>query len=891
MANLSNINGKFVVEQTTGNVGIGTTDPDYLLHVNSSDITNGTRLIIENTNGSGKKYGLIADNTGIFAVRDVTAGADRFSISNLGNSTFAGQVQVNKAKSGTGVENYDLIRLNLSGTGAVGDSSTIGWFSTSGTKTAGIEGISGLDNILYGELAFHVRRYTTDTYDRVMTINNRGNVGIGTDSPNFKLHVSGTGGSDTLLRLENTTVNKYPNLRFTAAGAEYDIGVGGTGTATGYVHNFYIYDITNSASRITLTQAGNVGIGYTDPAGKLSVSSNVTIGTNTVRERLTVGGKVYIEETGVDWNETTPGQAIGTQHFDPVGSGADNTGNAITFGASDAHAGATAQAGIYTRSDGTYGTKMYFATTDSYAVGSKTRMMIDYTGNVGIGTESPNQEGFGVGNRALSVKAPTSGGVANLELIGLGNANDDELGYVNFMSQAATNAAAAIVGLRHTSDTSGKLSFRTAGSERMRITSAGGISFGSTGTAYGTSGQVLTSNGNAAPTWQAAGGGTVTWPNVGAGVRTNYTLGIKPPANGYAGFYFTTSTGTGEDAGYFLIRGTSDAGQVYKAEGITLVADAGWLSLVSRTTSTTGVRILSGASSAERLVIKDDGLSYFVGNLGIGNSSTGFSSDYDNLIVGSGSGDNGIIIYSGTTNNSTLAFAAENVPSADFKIRVEHDYPFGQMEVYFEHNFNNYLRMFQRTSGQDPMIKVGHNSIPSGSNSGDDAIMQFRPDGNNWYPAIAINAEDSTGSQRGFIEMKSNRSSSFAASYFLKFFNYNSNEIGSIRVSNNNNNVAYNTSSDYRLKEDLKEFKALDTVCKIKVYNYTWKDDPSDFRDQGILAHELDELIPQAVSGEKDALDKDDNILPQSIDYSKIVPHLVQSIQELKAEIEILKNK
>jgi hypothetical protein len=50
------------------------------------------------------------------------------------------------------------------------------------------------------------------------------------------------------------------------------------------------------------------------------------------------------------------------------------------------------------------------------------------------------------------------------------------------------------------------LSFYTNGAEKMRITTAGGISFGATGTAYGTSGQVLTSNGNAAPTWQTASG-------------------------------------------------------------------------------------------------------------------------------------------------------------------------------------------------------------------------------------------------------------------------------------------------------------------------------------------------------------------------------------------------
>ena len=64
---------------------------------------------------------------------------------------------------------------------------------------------------------------------------------------------------------------------------------------------------------------------------------------------------------------------------------------------------------------------------------------------------------------ALSV-APIQG-VANLELIGLGNADNDELGYVNFMSQSAQ--AASIGGLRH--DTSGKLVF-TANVERMRIT-------------------------------------------------------------------------------------------------------------------------------------------------------------------------------------------------------------------------------------------------------------------------------------------------------------------------------------------------------------------------------------------------------------------------------------
>jgi hypothetical protein len=111
-------------------------------------------------------------------------------------------------------------------------------------------------------------------------------------------------------------------------------------------------------------------------------------------------------------------------------------------------------------------------------------------------------------------------------------------------------------------------------------------------------------------------GDNTTWPNVGAGTRTNYTLSFKPPTANYAGFQFLTSAGAG--AGYLLIRGASDAGQVYKAEGITLVSDSSWVTIASRTTTDAGVRLMSGSTSAERLVIKDNGESYFTGNLGIG---------------------------------------------------------------------------------------------------------------------------------------------------------------------------------------------------------------------------------------------------------------------------------
>jgi hypothetical protein len=99
-------------------------------------------------------------------------------------------------------------------------------------------------------------------------------------------------------------------------------------------------------------------------------------------------------------------------------------------------------------------------------------------------------------------------------------------------------------------------------------------------------------------------------------------------------------------------------------------------------------------------------------------------------------------------------------------------------------------------------------------------------------------------------------------------------------ISYTNTTTSFNTTSDYRLKEDLKDFNGLDKVSKIPVYNFKWKTDES--RSYGVMAHELQEVLPDAVLGEKDAEEM------QGVDYSKIVPLLIKSIQELTAKVERL---
>ena len=118
----------------------------------------------------------------------------------------------------------------------------------------------------------------------------------------------------------------------------------------------------------------------------------------------------------------------------------------------------------------------------------------------------------------------------------------------------------------------------------------------------------------------------------------------------------------------------------------------------------------------------------------------------------------------------------------------------------------------------------------------------------------------------------------------------NSVQIGSI-VMNGTSGVTYSTSSDYRLKENVVELtNALDRVDQLKPSRFNFISDEGRTID-GFLAHEVQDIVPEAIVGTKDEVDEDGNPKYQSIDQSKLVPLLVGAIKELKAEIEQLKTQ
>ena len=116
-----------------------------------------------------------------------------------------------------------------------------------------------------------------------------------------------------------------------------------------------------------------------------------------------------------------------------------------------------------------------------------------------------------------------------------------------------------------------------------------------------------------------------------------------------------------------------------------------------------------------------------------------------------------------------------------------------------------------------------------------------------------------------------------------EFFRGACNQVGNIQA--NTSSVAYNTSSDYRLKEDIAPMTgALAKVTQLKPVTYKWKSSGED--GQGFIAHELQAIVPDCVTGEKDAVDADGKPVYQGIDTSFLVATLTAALQETKALLD-----
>ena len=108
-------------------------------------------------------------------------------------------------------------------------------------------------------------------------------------------------------------------------------------------------------------------------------------------------------------------------------------------------------------------------------------------------------------------------------------------------------------------------------------------------------------------------------------------------------------------------------------------------------------------------------------------------------------------------------------------------------------------------------------------------------------------------------------------------------------IGTSNSGAAFTSNSDYRLKENVVELTgALDRISELKPSRFNFIVEPNKTVD-GFLAHEVQDIVPEAVFGEKDAVDEEGNPDYQTMEQSKLVPLLVAAIQELKADNDSLK--
>ena len=273
-------------------------------------------------------------------------------------------------------------------------------------------------------------------------------------------------------------------------------------------------------------------------------------------------------------------------------------------------------------------------------------------------------------------------------------------------------------------------------------------------------------------------------------------------------------------------------------------------------------RIFNGGSETNGLVIFENG------NLGISNSSPS-----DKLVVGSSfslhDGGNKVIGlgWSPGSGNSLIAgYPAE--------IRLDPS----SGKLFF--GTDPTLRTISSSAGvQRRMTITPQGNIGIGLENPGSRLHLSGADNNTMY------IQSSTSDNNGMLILNATTNQNWSSGWheFMLFQNQGT-TVGYIGAAPGGNGVVYSTTSDYRLKTDLKNYNGLDLVNKIKTYDYAWKTDSS--RMYGVMAHELQSVLPYAATGQKDAVDADGKIIPQAVDYSKLTPILIKAIQEQDIKIK-----
>jgi hypothetical protein len=789
---------------------------------------------------------------------------------------------------------------------------------------------------------------TVDTSTlKVDSTNNR--VGIGTASPNAStLHID-SGGLNSALFLHSTDTDTFITISDDDGAAEIRTKDGGAlQFRTGGTSN----TLADSTTAITIDSSQNVGIGTTSPAHKLHLDSNSNSGTSLL---------VYN-----DGNSGASNSIITSYNTDINGARSGFGNNAYpsaqySFNVSRLDTSKSAWAWSSYVLNSTYQNQS--AMTLQYVDASGTqseRLRIDSSGSLLIGKTSLGiaGDGFEFGSGVLAVtrndgvpfvanrrtsdgdvisirKDNTSVGVIGTQNWGIGTSSPSNSLEIQYGTVGTGNGSNNTLALRYNAST-------LYGQHYMDANGLYHIRADNNGAAGG---NLVLGGDNSVQIWTGSTPEDRVFINssgnvgIGTSSPTTNTLTItgkylllsdsqtKLGDNGiigggaadgnsrldyYTGKYFSiTQSGTERMR-------ITDGGQIKSIRNNT--GSESYINLELKNTATSAGLSLDcadGVNGKKYEVQSNPSGNFFVydrtasayrflidssGNVGIGTSSpagvldlrTGISynasadrtfhvgaNNYGSVDIGNYFGYQWKV--SGAASGQDLLLSAHNRSGASSENLQDiwHFDASAKAQIFLT---NHAERMRIDSSGN--IILGGSGTLPSSSQGG----AAFRPSSN----------------ERTILDLATALSSNQVLQQFI-----NTNGVVG-NIATNGTATAYNTSSDYRLKENVVyDWTALDRLNQLKPARFNFIAD-ADTTVDGFLAHEVQDIVPEAITGEKDAvkeeeyevtpavLDDDGNVVVeaeigtrevpdyQGIDQSKLVPLLTKAVQELSAKVEAL---
>ncbi len=680
--------------------------------------------------------------------------------------------------------------------------------------------------------------YNTEANTYPFIIDTNGNAGIGTTSPSSLLHISkNSSNSQLILERTGSSTGKFKIYTNT--------------------NSLFIYDDAQSSHRMKIDSSGNVGIGTTNP------TRNLTIGNGSGNSVLAIVAATNgLSQIGLgDSDDDNYGQII-LRHSDGLLQIQNGGGGGIS------------ERGLNITSSEDIGIGTTSPVTPLHVTGTGLQDMQAWFGNGFVNNASYHYSFAKVGFSSYSTIGNDTGAGFQFNTRNSGNSNWMH-GYIY---QPQNGGIAFGTGGAGT----------TSATERMRINSDGNVGIGITNPAFGlvvarnaTSGTIndgvmigmetTTNGGNAGYRFKSGGeyyqvlynGSNIQWKNYDSGYNTKMTLtndgnlgiGTTSPsaklnvvdgngtyvssdANAYPRF---TQAGGSVQLGLF--RSSSNVGGGY------IGADGGTCFHVR------------DASFATKLYLTQGG------NLGIGTTSPAQKLD----VVGK-------------------MKISDDIKLAQTNGRIDYDNGVSTGALRFWSTSGNSERMRITSAGN---VGIGNTSPQTTLHTGPTTTIT------NTFTArfAASNFFASGGNSMFYVPDTAANIMMFGSNQLgtnqIEFYHKNPGTSQSYvgRISTSGSATSYVTSSDYRLKENIVPINdSISRLNQLKPSRFNFIEEPNKTVD-GFIAHEVQNIVPEAIVGKKDAVNKDGSIIPQGIDQAKLVPLLVAAVQELEARVKELENK